>query len=282
MDEATKDALLARFRTYLDCTDDDLDDGPADARTGAQPGDVERSDLYSLLVELAGLRAEVRSESRLVKEALDQSRSLLEPLRTGNAALQRDLKRAEAALDEQEQRLFKPLLLELLEIRDRLAAGLQAETSAPAPARGTTAAAETDARPSGHTPRRSLWARLVARGQTITAASPDAVTRAKTEAEAEAKANTESWRAGLAMTLRRLDDLLGRYEVRPMATIGHPFDPRTARAVATEADPSHPDGVVLSEARPGFHWRDRVLRPADVVVNKTAEDGAAGRKDPTP
>lgn len=269
MDEATKQALLDRFRVYLDCTDDDLDATGADhPENGRADGDA-RADLYQLFVELAGLRSEVRTESRLVKEALDQSKATVEPLRSGMASLERSLKRAEAELETQERRLLKPLLLGLLEVRDRLEAGL--ETAAAPPPTATPVEA-----PPAPPPRHGFWERLTGRGRTPTAV-PAAPSPPAPDASGPTAAPVdpiEAWRAGLAMTLRRFDALLSQHDVEPILVQGQPFDPRTAKAIGTEHDPSRPEGSVLSQVRPGFRWRDSVLRPAEVVVNKTAADDA--------
>jgi hypothetical protein len=62
LDDSIKQALIDRFRGYLDMAQD-----------GEEPPDDpgETADLFSLLVEVAALRSEVRTESRLVKEALE-------------------------------------------------------------------------------------------------------------------------------------------------------------------------------------------------------------------
>jgi len=247
VDEATKTALIARFRTYLDCTDDE----PLPSGTGN-----ERADLYTLFVELAGLRTEVRTEARLIKEALDQTKAVVDPLRTGIASMERALRRAESALEDQEQRLLKPLILELLEIRDRLAAGIK---TAPQPSPG-------DDQTTPHPPRGGLLARLT--GRKPPPAAP-ADTRDRFGAMNGGSADLKTWQEGLAMTLRRLDAVLAGQGVEPIAVLGHAFDPRTARAIATDTVSTSDDGTVLSEVRPGFRWRSAVLRPADVVVNRT-------------
>ena len=85
MDDTIKQALLSRFSAYLDTAEDEP--APPD-----DPG--ETADLYSVFVEVAGLRSEVRTESRLVKEALDQFRGVFDLLRTSQATVQQELDRA--------------------------------------------------------------------------------------------------------------------------------------------------------------------------------------------
>ena len=89
------------------------------------------ADLFTVFVELAAVRNEVRTESRLVKEALDQFRGVFATLQSSHATLEQELKRVQAEARERGRALLRPLLLELLDLRDRLAAGLQPPTAPP-------------------------------------------------------------------------------------------------------------------------------------------------------
>jgi molecular chaperone GrpE len=73
---------------------------------------------------------------------------------------------------------------------------------------------------------------------------------------------------GLLATVKQFETVLEAENVRPIETVGKPFDPSIAEAVATVADASVPDGTVLNEARRGYAIDDDVLRPAQVVVAK--------------
>lgn len=132
MDDATKDALSARFRALLDRPETGTgtdDHGPESA--GPESADDESADLYRLFVELAALRSEVRTESRIVKEALDQFRGLFEPLKSSHGLLDQEVRRARAAVQDEGDRVLRPLLLDLLELRDRMAAGLRVTPAEP-------------------------------------------------------------------------------------------------------------------------------------------------------
>lgn len=225
MDETPKETLLGQFRAYLDGFDEDGEAWPEKAG--------EEADLFSVFVELAGLRNEVRTESRLVKEALEQFRGVFDTLQASHAAMEADLSRARAETRDHGRAVLRPLLLDILDLRDRLAAGLRS---------GGVAA---------HQPRWFERFRL------------------------KAKADAEPWREGLSMTLRRLDQLLADRRIMAIDTVGRPFDPRIARAVATIQHPAAGEGVVVEELRPGFLWEDELLRPAEVTVAK----GGAGKEE---
>ena len=117
MDIETKEQVLERFRAYLD---------PLPDAALAEPDEENRqTDLYSLFGELAVLKNELRLESRQVKTALDEFRAVFETLQISQTQLGGELDRARAALPEQRRAALKPVLLELVELRDRLEAGLR-------------------------------------------------------------------------------------------------------------------------------------------------------------
>ncbi len=121
MDDSIKQALIDRFRGYLDMVED-----------GEEPPDDpgETADLFSVLVEMAALRSEVRTESRLVKEALEQFRGVFDSLQASQATLQRELDRARTETRDQAQSALRPLLLDVIDLRDRLVAALTPSAAA--------------------------------------------------------------------------------------------------------------------------------------------------------
>jgi molecular chaperone GrpE len=121
--EADKERLLEQFSLYLD----GIDELP---ETASDPGSPE-ADLFSVFVELAAVRNEVRAESRLLKEALDQFRGVFDTLQSSHATLQQELLRAQGDARERSQAVLRPLLSELLELRDRLEAALQQPVAQP-------------------------------------------------------------------------------------------------------------------------------------------------------
>jgi len=122
VDDTIKQTLLSQFSAYLDA-----------AEHAPQPRDdpEESADLYSVFVEMAGLRTEVRTESRLVKEALDQFRDVFDLLRTSQATLQQELDRARADTRDRERAALRPLLLDVIDLRDRLVAALNLVATRP-------------------------------------------------------------------------------------------------------------------------------------------------------
>ncbi len=75
--------------------------------------------LAQLFTELAALRTEVRTESRQFNRVMEEYRKLL-------TLLEREQQQYESRLKSFESQRLRPLLLDLVDVRDRLAAGVDA------------------------------------------------------------------------------------------------------------------------------------------------------------
>lgn len=116
IDPALKEQLIGQFRDYLDTAE--LDDAARQEPSGT-------IDLLTLFTELAALKNEVRLESRQVKQALDHSGELIDGLRESNRQFSQELSRQRQQEDELRLTAERPLLLELVELRDRIEAARQ-------------------------------------------------------------------------------------------------------------------------------------------------------------
>lgn len=119
-----------------------------------------------------------------------------------------------------------------------------------------------------------FWQRLAwaVRGRGLppgfTAAAPAPVASA---GATELIAALAAWLEGLAMVRARFLGLLATADIYPIQAEGQPFDPRQHLAMATTARADLPGGAVATVLRKGYRQRDRVLRYAEVVVNRPAE-----------
>ena len=73
---------------------------------------------------------------------------------------------------------------------------------------------------------------------------------------------------GMDMVSKQLQDFLTGVGVEAVKAEGEPFDPNLHEAVAQEASADVPEGVILRQLRKGYKLRDRLLRPAMVMVSK--------------
>jgi molecular chaperone GrpE len=87
----------------------------------------------------------------------------------------------------------------------------------------------------------------------------------------EAGADEKSLREGVQLIRRDLMSLLEAQGVKVEDPVGQPFDPLRHQALSYDPAPGFSDGTVVSVLRKGYSFRDRLLRPALVVVAKGPE-----------
>lgn len=81
--------------------------------------------------------------------------------------------------------------------------------------------------------------------------------------------------AGLEMVARQLQDFLTACGVEPVdAEPGTTFDPNVHEAVGQQEHPEFVEGAIIHQLRKGFKLRDRLLRPATVLVSKGQQAGS--------
>ena len=73
---------------------------------------------------------------------------------------------------------------------------------------------------------------------------------------------------GVDMTLKELLKIFDQFHVKPIESLQQPFDPNLHEAVMQEPSDTVPANTVLKELQKGYMLRDRLLRPAMVVVSK--------------
>jgi len=73
---------------------------------------------------------------------------------------------------------------------------------------------------------------------------------------------------GVEMTWRGMLNTLEKFGLKPLQSVGEPFDPNFHEALAMEASCLVPEQRVLQEYEKGYLLKDRLLRAAKVVVSK--------------
>jgi molecular chaperone GrpE len=76
----------------------------------------------------------------------------------------------------------------------------------------------------------------------------------------------ESLQAGIAMIQQQLKGILAETGLEEIDARGKPFDPTWHEAVAQMETADTPEGQVVQQIRKGYRLKDRLLRPATVVV----------------
>jgi molecular chaperone GrpE len=73
---------------------------------------------------------------------------------------------------------------------------------------------------------------------------------------------------GVRMVKKQLMDVLAKFGVTQVESVGLPFDPMKQQAIMQVETEDYADGVVVEEFQKGYFLNDRILRPAMVTVAK--------------
>ncbi len=87
-----------------------------------------------------------------------------------------------------------------------------------------------------------------------------------------AEQNLEALLEGVQLTLKRLVSTLEKFEVKPVESVGKPFDPQHQEALTMAESEAVPANHVISEFEKGYYYKDRLLRAAKVVVSSGKKD----------
>ena len=78
---------------------------------------------------------------------------------------------------------------------------------------------------------------------------------------------------GMTMVFKQLQEFLASCGVETIDATGEHFDPNLHEAIAQESSAEVEDGFVIRQLRKGYRLKDRLIRPANVVVSKGSTAG---------
>jgi molecular chaperone GrpE len=78
----------------------------------------------------------------------------------------------------------------------------------------------------------------------------------------------QSLQTGINMVYQQLKNALTEAGMEEIDAAGKPFDPNLHEAVSQQERADLPEGQVVQQLRRGYKLRERLLRPASVVVSK--------------
>lgn len=87
-------------------------------------------------------------------------------------------------------------------------------------------------------------------------------------ANAQQSGSVDSLKTGVNMIYTQLKSFLSEAGVEEIDAANKPFDPNLHEAVSQQPSSDVPEGQVLQQMRKGYRYRDRLIRPAMVVVAK--------------
>lgn len=250
MDDEYKEDLLAQFRAFLE------------TQPPTEACETQQTDLFSLYSELTSLRTEIKLESRQFKATLDLLKSVVD---THQEHLDGELQQYRKEQTAQRREIMRALLLDFLDIRDRLEAAKDFFN------KYQNIAEECFMLASGFEQEifPSRWKRFFQHEVEIaTTVQKSASFNGLQKGLNNLKNGLWKLGEGQAITLRRLDQTLNRYRVHPLEVLHKPLDPHMMRVVEVDNQLDLEEGIVTEEIRKGFLWEEEILRLAEVKVNK--------------
>jgi molecular chaperone GrpE len=82
------------------------------------------------------------------------------------------------------------------------------------------------------------------------------------------KSTDENYQKGFDMIYAGLRSVLDKYEVKEIECLGLEFDPSMHQAVLTDHIEGKKDNEIIEVMQKGYTYKDKVIRPAMVKVNK--------------
>ena len=86
------------------------------------------------------------------------------------------------------------------------------------------------------------------------------------EKAAEAKTEDENYKQGLELVLKQFKDVLTKFGVEEIKTVGETFDPEVHEAVSSIQDETKGEKEIVQDFRKGYKVGTKVIRHAMVVV----------------
>lgn len=91
----------------------------------------------------------------------------------------------------------------------------------------------------------------------------------------------ESMKQGVENTLKEFFRILEKYGVKPIESLGQPFNPQVHHAVTTVATEEKEENIVVEELRKGYFYKDKLLREPLVAVSKKPKPSEEGSSHPS-
>jgi molecular chaperone GrpE len=214
-----------------------------------------------VLNHFVALRHEVNLQTKAVRAQQEQNADMLQQLRQALDALAQVSRARPQHQVPDAAEAQRPLLKTLVDVHDALSLAngeMPKLQEALAPLCQSLAEAAKAPAPVSWWRR---WLGPARRAPTSTRPGQEASTAAE-----RIRILLESFRAGYAMGLQRIERALTQHGLEAIPALGCPFDPEQMEVMDAVAGTGRPAGEVLAELRRGYHWNGRVFRYAQVQV----------------
>ncbi len=88
-----------------------------------------------------------------------------------------------------------------------------------------------------------------------------------------AEAEPEKLREGVELIHKMFVSTLDKWGVRASSALGKPFDPNEHAAISQIPDGEAEPGTVINELKKAYFYKDKLLRPSEVVVSVAPPEG---------
>lgn len=267
------DAILERFRRWLETSRDEAEGLPArdGARASDGPdepeGDRPEFGLINLVEEFTALRHEVKLQTKSGRGVLDQAESMVAALRQAVEHFRSvEPKEAQAAWTA-----GKPIAEALGDLDEALARGRRELERISRRLGEDTTLALADAIDERY--RRQSWLRRL-----LTADFHRQIRNVVQDGGWLRRDMLDALIEGYGLIQARLARVMAAERIERIPCEGRPVDPERMIVIEVVDDPDTPPGTVVKELRSGYTWKGRLLRYAEVQ----AASGASGGHLPSP
>jgi len=258
--------ILTRFRQWLEEAH-----AEADAAVDGQPVDgqpeLRSVGLFQLIEEFTALRHELKLQTKSARSLDERSAETVDAMQ---AAIEQ-FRAVEAKESEAAERAAKPWIEAVLDLHEALERGRTVIETA------RRRIVEESARQLHDElddlfRKQSWWRRWICRRfhhgtRAICSRQAAEVHRGIFESLVEGYGLIQS-------RLKRVMDKEGLYRVD---CVGQPVDPNSMTVVEVVEDPGRPPGLVIEEVRPGYYWKAKVFRFAEVrAIQGRRSEGDSG------
>ena len=87
------------------------------------------------------------------------------------------------------------------------------------------------------------------------------------------KDETKNIFVGISMAFKQMENILSEYGLEVLDPEGLEFDPKFHEALSYQISDSIDEGKILQTVRTGYKLRDKLLRPASVIISQKANRG---------
>lgn len=88
---------------------------------------------------------------------------------------------------------------------------------------------------------------------------------------AQKETSLEDLQTGLSLIHKKFNEILTKWGVVANESMGQQFDPQIQEALSLVPDPSVSPNTVIQEIKKSYNYKDKLIRPGQVIVSKEAE-----------